>query len=178
MAALFKKAEIENDEYSNYTLFSLFSIGCFDLRNSNHTPSAKEECRLANFFLKRALEINPNNGLTLYFTGSNYRAGSGVKQDMSKAVYYYEKAYSVGGNKIIAAGSSLVIIYLYGINGFPQDFKKTKYYLEMIAKDNPKGKNQYYLRNFDSLVFLAKDSKKIDECKQKDKDSYVWVKNV
>lgn len=101
VVAIFKKGEKENDEYSNYALFSLFSIGCFELGKPYQEARAEEECHIANHFLNKTLEINPNNVVALYYSATNYKNGYGVKKDILKAIDYYDKAYRIGGNKIL-----------------------------------------------------------------------------
>lgn len=73
---LYHRALKTNNEDDNYVLFSFFRISCTDFNHLHDAKSAKEECVLANYFLKRVLEINPNNGLALLFTGVNYQHGN------------------------------------------------------------------------------------------------------
>lgn len=124
VVALFKKGEKENDEYSNYALFSLISEGCFELGKPYQEARAEEECNIANYFLLKTLEINPNNVVALYYSATKYKNGYGVKKDILKAIDYYDKAYRIGGNKIFAAIDSLFVIYFYGKRGVQQDLNK------------------------------------------------------
>nr|WP_282564275.1 MULTISPECIES: sel1 repeat family protein [Providencia] len=174
---LYHRALKNNNEDDNYALFSFFRIGCTDFKHLHNVKAAKEECALANFFLKRVLEINSNNGLALLFTGVNHQHGNeGSKKNMSEAILYYKRAYHLYGNKVLVAGKNLSTIYLHGLGGIPQDFNKAKYYLEMVARDNPKGQDAYYLKNFDTYVDLLKISNEGDKCKQQDPNNRIWVK--
>lgn len=76
---LYHRALKSNKEDDNYALFSFFRISCTDFKHLHNVKVTKEECALANFFLKRVLEINSNNGLALLFTGVNYQHGNGGK---------------------------------------------------------------------------------------------------
>ncbi|MEQ4654484.1 sel1 repeat family protein [Providencia rettgeri] len=173
---LYHRALKNNNEDDNYALFSFFRIGCTDFKHLHNVKAAKEECALANFFLKRVLKINSNNGLALLFTGVNYQHGNGGEVNMPEAISYYERAYHLHGNKVIVAGKNLSTIYLHGLGGIPQDFNKAKYYLEMAARDNPKGQDAYYLKNFDTYVDLLKISNEGDKCKQQNPNNRIWVK--
>ncbi|HEM7509751.1 TPA: sel1 repeat family protein [Providencia rettgeri] len=172
---LYHRALKSNKEDDNYALFSFFRIGCTDFKHLHNVKVAKEECALANFFLKRVLEINSNNGLALLFTGVNYQHGNGGEINMPEAILYYEQAYHLYGNKVLTAGKNLSTIYLHGLGGVPQDFNKAKYYLEMVARDNPKGQDAYYLKNFDTYVDLLKISNEGDKCKQQNPNNRTWV---
>ncbi|EJD6399796.1 sel1 repeat family protein [Providencia rettgeri] len=172
---LYHRALKSNKEDDNYALFSFFRIGCTDFKHLHNVKVTKEECALANFFLKRVLEINSNNGLALLFTGVNYQHGNGGEINMPEAILYYEQAYHLYGNKVLTAGKNLSTIYLHGLGGVPQDFNKAKYYLEMVARDNPKGQDAYYLKNFDTYVDLLKISNEGDKCKQQNPNNRTWV---
>ncbi|MDG4697757.1 MULTISPECIES: sel1 repeat family protein [Providencia] len=172
---LYHRALKSNKEDDNYALFSFFRIGCTDFKHLHNVKVTKEECALANFFLKRVLEINSNNGLALLFTGVNYQHGNGGEINMPEAILYYEQAYHLYGNKVLTAGKNLSTIYLHGLGGGPQDFNKAKYYLEMVARDNPKGQDAYYLKNFDTYVDLLKISNEGDKCKQQNPNNRTWV---
>ncbi|MEX9296636.1 sel1 repeat family protein [Providencia alcalifaciens] len=172
---LYHRALKSNKEDDNYALFSFFRIGCTDFKHLHNVKVTKEECALANFFLKRVLEINSNNGLALLFTGVNYQYGNGGEINMPEAILYYEQAYHLYGNKVLTAGKNLSTIYLHGLGGVPQDFNKAKYYLEMVARDNPKGQDAYYLKNFDTYVDLLKISNEGDKCKQQNPNNRTWV---
>ncbi|MFW0929690.1 sel1 repeat family protein [Providencia sp. VP23HZSY-1] len=172
---LYHRALKSNKEDDNYALFSFFRIGCTDFKHLHNVKVTKEECALANFFLKRVLEINSNNGLALLFTGVNYQHGNGGGINMPEAILYYEQAYHLYGNKVLTAGKNLSTIYLHGLGGVPQDFNKAKYYLEMVARDNPKGQDAYYLKNFDTYVDLLKISNEGDKCKQQNPNNRTWV---
>ncbi|MCY0800927.1 MULTISPECIES: sel1 repeat family protein [Providencia] len=172
---LYHRALKSNKEDDNYALFSFFRIGCTDFKHLHNVKVTKEECALANFFLKRVLEINSNNGLALLFTGVNYQHGNGGEINMPEAILYYEQAYHLYGNKVLTAGKKLSTIYLHGLGGVPQDFNKAKYYLEMVARDNPKGQDAYYLKNFDTYVDLLKISNEGDKCKQQNPNNRTWV---
>ncbi|EJD6509334.1 sel1 repeat family protein [Providencia rettgeri] len=172
---LYHRALKSNKEDDNYALFSFFRIGCTDFKHLHNVKVTKEECALANFFLKRVLEINSNNGLVLLFTGVNYQHGNGGEINMPEAILYYEQAYHLYGNKVLTAGKNLSTIYLHGLGGVPQDFNKAKYYLEMVARDNPKGQDAYYLKNFDTYVDLLKISNEGDKCKQQNPNNRTWV---
>lgn len=87
---LYHRALKSNKEDDNYALFSFFRIGCTDFKHLHNVKVTKEECALANFFLKRVLEINSNNGLALLFTGVNYQHGNGGEINMPEAILYYE----------------------------------------------------------------------------------------
>ncbi|HEC8347333.1 TPA: sel1 repeat family protein [Providencia rettgeri] len=172
---LYHRALKSNKEDDNYALFSFFRISCTDFKHLHNVKVTKEECALANFFLKRVLEINSNNGLALLFTGVNYQHGNGGEINMPEAILYYEQAYHLYGNKVLTAGKNLSTIYLHGLGGVPQDFNKAKYYLEMVARDNPKGQDAYYLKNFDTYVDLLKISNEGDKCKQQNPNNRTWV---
>ncbi|MEY0836661.1 sel1 repeat family protein [Providencia alcalifaciens] len=172
---LYHRALKSNKEDDNYALFSFFRIGCTDFKHLHNVKVTKEECALANFFLKRVLEINSNNGLALLFTGVNYQHSNGGEINMPEAILYYEQAYHLYGNKVLTAGKNLSTIYLHGLGGVPQDFNKAKYYLEMVARDNPKGQDAYYLKNFDTYVDLLKISNEGDKCKQQNPNNRTWV---
>ncbi|NIH05964.1 sel1 repeat family protein [Providencia rettgeri] len=172
---LYHRALKSNKEDDNYALFSFFRIGCTDFKHLHNVKVTKEECALANFFLKRVLEINSNNGLALLFTGVNYQHGNGGEINMPEAILYYEQTYHLYGNKVLTAGKNLSTIYLHGLGGVPQDFNKAKYYLEMVARDNPKGQDAYYLKNFDTYVDLLKISNEGDKCKQQNPNNRTWV---
>ncbi|MCW2256989.1 TPR repeat protein [Providencia alcalifaciens] len=174
---LYHKALVGNHEDDNYLLFTFFRVGCTDM-NSPHfyAETVKEECTLANFFLNRVLNINSNNGLALLFAGSSYQHGDGGgEENMQKAISYYEKAYRLHGNRILTAGGNLYGIYMHGHGGVPNDFNKAKYYLEQLAKDNPRGQYAYYLKNFDTYVDIVKISNEGDRCKQQDPNNQAWV---
>ncbi|MEX5930595.1 hypothetical protein AB6H26_13760 [Providencia hangzhouensis] len=79
--------------------------------------AAKEECALANFFLKRVLEINSNNGLALLFTGVNHQHGNEGSKKICQKQFYIIKAYHLYGNKVLVAGKNLSTIYLHGLGG-------------------------------------------------------------
>ena len=172
---LYHRALKSNKEDDNYALFSFFRIGCTDFKHLHNVKVTKEEGALANFFLKRVLEINSNNGLALLFTGVNYQHGNGGEINMPEAILYYEQAYHLYGNKVLTAGKKLSTIYLHGLGGVPQDFNNAQYYLEMVARDNPKGQDAYYLKNFDTYVDLLKISNEGDKCKQQNPNNRTWV---
>ncbi|HCH7937175.1 MULTISPECIES: sel1 repeat family protein [Providencia] len=173
---LYHKALTDNQEDDNYLIHSFFSVGCSDLNRLYYAETAKEECAIANFFLKRVLKINPNNGLALLTKGFYYQHSfEGVEENMQKAISYYEKAYHLYGNRVLAAGSNLYGIYMHGFGGIPQDLKKAKYYLAKVAEDNPRGQDAYYLKNFDTFVDLLKISDEGDKCKQQDPNNREWI---
>ena len=166
VVGLFKKGEKENDEYSNYALFSLFSVGCFKLGKPYQEARAEEECNIANYFLQQTLEINPNNVVALYYSATNYKNGYGVKKDILKAIDYYDKAYRIGGNKIFAAIDPLFVIYFYGKRGVQQDLNKAKHHIEIAAKNGGQ-KHQHFLTNWDTHIFLLKTQQGSDKCLEK-----------
>ncbi|MBO1929582.1 hypothetical protein J4731_18810 [Providencia rettgeri] len=94
---------------------------------------------------------------------------------MLEAISYYERAYHLHGNKVLVAGK-IFRRFIYMDSADPQDFNKAKYYLEMVARDNPKGQDAYYLKNFDTYVDLLKISNEGDKCKQQDPNNRIWVK--
>ncbi|EKT54201.1 hypothetical protein OO7_13758 [Providencia sneebia DSM 19967] len=174
---LYYRALADNQEDDNYLMHSFFSVGCSDTKGHQyHAGSAKEECVIANFFLKRVLKINPNNGLALLTKGFYHHDFGGVEENMQKAISYYEKAYHLYGNRVLAAGSNLYGIYMHGSGGIPQDLKKAKYYLTHVAEDNPRGKAAYYLKNFDTFVDLIKISNDGDRCYEQAPNNRDWIK--
>lgn len=171
---LYHQALNENNEDDNYVLFSFFRTGCSDFNGPNYSVNAQEECSLANFFLARVLNLNPTNGLALFYMGQTFNSGDAGEINTPKAVEYYEKAYHLYSNSLIPAAQNLFVIYMHGIGGVPQDFDKAKYYLEKVAADNPKGIEAYDLRNFDTHVDMAKLLNESDRCKQKDPNNREW----
>lgn len=171
---LYHKALANNQEDDNYLMYSFFRVGCSDLNGPYYADSAKEECAIANFFLTRVLKINPNNGLALLSTGNDHQDRGGY-ENIKKAISYYEKAYHLYGNRVLAAGSNLYGIYMHGFGGIPQDLKKAKYYLSKVAEDNPRGQDAYYLKNFDTLVDLLKITNEGDKCRQQHPNNREWI---
>lgn len=99
-------------------LFSFFRTGCSDFNGPNYSVNAQEECSLANFFLARVLNLNPTNGLALFYMGQTFHRGYLGEINTPKAVEYYEKAYHLHSNSLILAAQNLFVIYMHGIGGY------------------------------------------------------------
>lgn len=98
------------------------------------TTSKEEE-------FKNKLAAAENGDIASQFhVGQMYDGGYGVKQDYSKASYWYQKAAEAGN---MDAQKSLAIMYYHG-EGVFQDISKAMYWWEQAAKKGDM-ESQHYL---------------------------------
>ncbi|MEK9497428.1 tetratricopeptide repeat protein [Photorhabdus sp. P32] len=93
-------------------------------------PSSERDYEIAKYYYEKALDLDNNHILALFWLGVAYESGDSDKQDAKKALEFYERAGSQG---LLKAYNNMSVIYLHGDGNVPQDLKKAKIYFQKMA---------------------------------------------
>ncbi|MCC8460376.1 tetratricopeptide repeat protein [Photorhabdus aegyptia] len=104
--------------------------------------------QMAKHYYEKALDLDKNHMLALYWLGGIYKYKGRDKQDVKKAIELYERAGSLG---LIRAYDSIAVTYLHGDGNVPQDLEKAKMYFQKIA-DMGDEESRYILEHWEIIL--------------------------
>lgn len=111
-------------------------------------PSSERDYEMAKYYYKRALDLDRNHTLALFWLGLAYESGDSDKQNVKKALEFYERAGSQG---LLKAYNNIAVIYLHGDGNVPQDLEKAKIYFQKIADMGDK-EAKFSLEHWDIIL--------------------------
>ncbi|MCA6221145.1 tetratricopeptide repeat protein [Photorhabdus antumapuensis] len=109
---------------------------------------SERDYQMAKYYYEKALSLDRNHMLALYWLGGIYKYEGRDKQDVKKAIELYEKAGSLG---FIRAYDNIAVTYLHGDNDVPQDLEKAKIYFQKIADMGDK-EAKFSLEHWDIML--------------------------
>ncbi|WP_387690216.1 tetratricopeptide repeat protein [Photorhabdus sp. RM71S] len=83
----------------------------------------ERDYQMAKYYYEKALSLDGNHMLALYWLGGIYKYEGRDKQDVEKAIELYERAGSLG---LIRAYNSIAITYLHGDGNVSTRFRESK----------------------------------------------------
>ncbi|MCT8341990.1 sel1 repeat family protein [Photorhabdus kleinii] len=111
-------------------------------------PSSERDYQIAKYYYEKALDLDNNHILALFWLGVVYESGDSDKQDAKKALEFYERAGSQG---LLKAYNNMSVIYLHGDGNVPQDLEKAKIYFQKIADMGDK-EAKFSLEHWDIIM--------------------------
>ncbi|WP_391529685.1 tetratricopeptide repeat protein [Photorhabdus akhurstii] len=111
-------------------------------------PSSERDHEMAKYYYKRALDLDKNHTLALFWLGLAYESGDSDKQNAKKALEFYERA---GRQGLLKAYNNMAVIYLHGDGNVPQDLEKAKIYFQKIADMGDK-EAKFSLEHWDMML--------------------------
>ncbi|TDB52212.1 tetratricopeptide repeat protein [Photorhabdus luminescens] len=111
-------------------------------------PSSERDYQIAKYYYEKALDLDNNHILALFWLGVAYESGDSDKQDAKKALEFYERAGSQG---LLKAYNNMSVIYLHGDGNVPQDLEKAKIYFQKIADMGDK-EAKFSLEHWDIIM--------------------------
>ncbi|KAA1193804.1 tetratricopeptide repeat protein [Photorhabdus heterorhabditis] len=91
---------------------------------------SERDYQMAKYYYNKALGLDKNHILSLYWLGGIYKYEGRDKQDVKKAIELYERAGNLG---FIRAYNNIAVTYLHGDSNVPQDLEKAKIYFRKMA---------------------------------------------
>ncbi|KGM27720.1 hypothetical protein KS18_12585 [Photorhabdus luminescens] len=104
--------------------------------------------QMAKHYYEKALDLDKNHMLSLFWLGVAYTSGDSDKQDAKKAIELYERAGNLG---FIGAYNNIAVTYLHGDGNVPQDLEKAKIYFKKMA-DMGDEESRYILEHWDIIL--------------------------
>ncbi|WP_391529684.1 tetratricopeptide repeat protein [Photorhabdus akhurstii] len=118
------------------------------LYSDSALAKSERDYKMAKYYYEKALDLDKNHMLALYWLGGIYKYKGRDKQDVKKAIELYERAGSLG---LIRAYDSIAVTYLHGDGNVPQDLKKAKMYFQKIA-DMGDEESRYILEHWEIIL--------------------------
>ncbi|EQC00087.1 sel1 repeat family protein [Photorhabdus temperata] len=125
---------------ANFLLGRLYSDSALARSERNY--------QMAKYYYEKALGLDKNHMLALYWLGGTYTSGDSDKQDAKKAIELYERAGSLG---FIKAYNNIAVTYLHGDGNVLQDLEKSKIYFQKMA-DMGDNESKYILEHWDIIL--------------------------
>ncbi|NDK98601.1 tetratricopeptide repeat protein [Photorhabdus bodei] len=135
-----EKLAEEGNADANFLLGRLYSDSAL--------ARSERDYQMAKYYYEKALSLDRNHMLALYWLGGIYKYKGRDKQDVKKAIELYERAGSLG---LIRAYDSIAVTYLHGDGNVPQDLEKAKMYFQKIA-DMGDEESRYILEHWEIIL--------------------------
>lgn len=142
-----------------------------NIKNLGYEAYLNRDFKSMNRYLEEAATLGDED--SIYFIGKNYHYGIGISQDISKAIYWYEKCQN---DKRCLLGLGNIYID-YTLNMKPDLQKAFSYFKKASNKGSKKAKllleNEESIKNIHKLLQIEKINQKLVETL-----SYQNMKNV
>ncbi|NHB93126.1 tetratricopeptide repeat protein [Photorhabdus cinerea] len=111
-------------------------------------PSSERDYEMAKYYYEKALDLDNNHTLALFWLGLAYESGDSDKHDVKKSLEFYERA---GNQGLLKAYNNMAVIYLHGDTNVPQDLEKARIYFQKMADMGDK-ESKYTLEHWDIML--------------------------